>query len=167
MALRNRLAGGGPPPSGASVQLVLEDGSLYPQLGRVEFAEPLVDPTTGSVTLRARFPNPQNLLLPGMFVRARFSQATLQNVILVPQQAVSRTPRGDATVLLIGPDNKAVLRPIKADRTIGDKWLVREGLAPGDKVITEGLSKIKPGQTVRPVPAGSAPTRPAAPAAKG
>lgn len=164
VALRNRLAAGGPMPSGASVELVLEDGSIYSQRGRVEFTEPLVDPTTGTVTLRARFPNPQNLLLPGMFVRARFSQATLQNVILVPQQAVSRTPRGEATVLLVGPDNKAVQRPIRADRTIGDKWLVTEGLAAGDKVIVEGLSRIRPGQVIRPVAAGAPPRRPAAPA---
>lgn len=164
VALRNRLAAGGQLPNGASAQLVLEDGSIYPHAGRVEFAEPLVDPSTGTVTLRARFANPQNLLLPGMFVRARFSQAMLQNVILVPQQAVSRTPRGEASVMLVGPDNKAVLRQIKADRTIGDKWLVTEGLAAGDKVIVEGLSRIRPGQAVRPVPAGSAPASPAAPA---
>lgn len=164
VALRNRLAGGGRLPSGASVQLVLEDGSIYPHAGRVEFAEPLVDPSTGTVTLRARFPNPQNLLLPGMFVRARFSQATLDNVLLVPQQAVSRTPRGEATVLIVGPDNKVVLRMIKADRTMGDRWLVTSGLAAGDKVIVEGVTRVRPGQTVRPVPAGAAASRPAAPA---
>lgn len=162
VALRNRLASGGVLPSGAAVELVLEDGSIYPQRGRVEFAEPLVDPSTGTVTLRARFPNPQNLLLPGMFVRARFSQATLQNVILAPQQAVSRTPRGDASVMLVGPDNKAVLRQIKVDRTIGDNWLVVSGLSAGDKVITEGLSRVKPGQAIRPVAAGSAPAAPTA-----
>ncbi|CAN7286731.1 efflux RND transporter periplasmic adaptor subunit [Phenylobacterium sp. LjRoot219] len=166
VALRNRLASGGVLPSGASVQLMLEDGSVYAQRGRVEFAEPLVDPSTGTVTLRARFPNPQNLLLPGMFVRARFSQATLQNVILAPQQAVSRTPRGDASVMLVGPDNKAVLRQIKVDRTIGDKWLVVSGLAAGDKVITEGLSRVRPGQPVHPVLAGSAAAAPAAQAGR-
>jgi membrane fusion protein (multidrug efflux system) len=164
VALRNRLAGGGRLPSGASVQLVLEDGSIYPHAGRVAFAEPLVDPSTGTVTLRARFPNPQNLLLPGMFVRARFSQATLNNVLLAPQQAVARTPRGEATVLIVGPDNKVVSRLIKADRTMGDKWLVTSGLAAGDKVIVEGLGRVRPGQTVRPVPAGSPTSRPTAPA---
>jgi membrane fusion protein (multidrug efflux system) len=83
------------------------------------------------------------------------SQATVQNAILVPQQAVSRTPRGEATVLLVGPDNKAILRPITATRSVGDKWLATSGLAAGDKVITEGLMRVKPGQPVHPVPAGS------------
>ena len=165
LTLRKQLASGGALPATAAVQLVLEDGSLYSTPGRLEFTEPLVDPTTGSVTLRARFPNPHNLLLPGMFVRARLSQATVQNAILVPQQAVSRTPTGVATVLLVGPDNKAVLREIKADRSIGDKWLVTSGLAAGDRVITEGLMRIKSGQAVKPVPAGSAPQRPATTAA--
>ena len=157
VALRGRLATGGGVPSGATVQLVLEDGSLYPQLGRVEFTEPLVDPSTGAVTLRARFPNPQNLLLPGMFVRARLSQVTVQNAILVPQQAVSRTPRGEASVFVVGADNRAVLRQIQVDHSIGDKWLVSSGLAAGERVVTEGLSRIRPGQTVKPVAAGSRP----------
>jgi membrane fusion protein (multidrug efflux system) len=157
VALRRQLASGGALPSGATVQLVLEDGSVYGEAGRLEFAEPLVDPSTGSVTLRARFPNPHNLLLPGMFVRARLSQATVRNAILVPQPAVTRTPTGAATVLVIGPDNKATLRQITTNRTVGDKWLVTAGLAAGDRVITEGLMRIKPGQPVRPVPAGSPP----------
>lgn len=159
VTLRNRMASGGALPSGASVQLVLEDGSVYPQLGRVEFTEPLVDPSTGAVTLRARFPNPHHLLLPGMFVRAKLTQATIKSAILVPQQAVSRTPRGEATVLVVGAGDRATLRPIKTERTIGDKWLVSSGLAAGDRVITEGLVRIRPGQTVRPVPAGSPPQR--------
>jgi len=162
VALRTRLASGGAMPSGASVQLVLEDGSVYPQLGRVEFTEPLVDPSTGTVVLRARFPNPHNLLLPGMYVRAKLIQATLRDAILVPQPAVSRTPRGEATVLLIGPGDRALLRPIRVERSIGDKWLVSGGLAAGDRLITEGLIRIKPGQQVRPVPAGSPPQRLAA-----
>lgn len=157
VALRQQLASGGALPSSATVKLVLEDGSLYPLPGRLEFADPLVDPSTGSVTLRARFPNPHNLLLPGMFVRARLSQATVQNAILVPQQALSRAPNGEATVLVIGPDNKAVLRQVRAPRSIGDKWLVTAGLAAGDRVITEGLMRIKPGEAVRPAPAGSPP----------
>jgi membrane fusion protein (multidrug efflux system) len=92
-----------------------------------------------------------------MFVRARLSQATVRNAILVPQPAVTRTPTGAATVLVIGPDNKATLRQITTNRTVGDKWLVTAGLAAGDRVITEGLMRIKPGQPVRPVPAGSPP----------
>ena len=162
LTLRRELAGSGALPSGAAVQLVLEDGGVYPLPGRIEFTEPLVDPSTGSVTLRARFPNPQNLLLPGMYVRARIAQATVADAILVPQQAVSRTPTGEATVMVVGRDNKAVVRKIKADRTIGDKWLVTDGVKPGDRVITEGLGKVRPGLPVRPVPAGSPPRRPPA-----
>jgi membrane fusion protein, multidrug efflux system len=162
VTLRKQLASGGALAATAPVQLVLEDGSLYSQTGRLEFTEPLVDPSTGTVTLRASFPNPHNLLLPGMFVRARLSQATVQNAILAPQQGVTRGPTGDASVLLVGPDNKAVLRGVKIGRSIGDKWLVLSGLAAGDKVITEGLMRIKPGTVVRPVPAGSPPPKPPA-----
>lgn len=157
VALRRELASGGVTPSGTGVQLTLEDGSVYPYAGRIEFAEAIVDPATGTVTLRARFPNPQGLLLPGMFVRARLSQVTAQNAILAPQQAVSRDPRGNATVYVIGPGDKAVLRTITANTTVGDKWLVTSGLSPGDKVITEGLDKVKPNQPVIPTPAGSPP----------
>jgi membrane fusion protein, multidrug efflux system len=166
IALRRELSTGGATASSAAVQLVLEDGSPYPYTGRIEFAEAIVDPNTGSVTLRARFPNPQGLLLPGMFVRARLTQAIAQNAILAPQQAVSRDPRGQATVYIIGPDNKAALRSITADRTVGDKWLVTAGLAAGDRVITEGLDRVKPGELVRPVPAGS-PERQAPPGGRG
>lgn len=160
-ALRRELSSGGVTPASAAVKLTLEDGSPYSYEGRIEFAEAIVDPNTGSVTLRARFPNPDGLLLPGMFVRAKFSQAIAQNAILVPQQGLSRDPRGNATVMVVGTGNKAMLRTVVADRTVGDKWLVTRGLAAGDKVITEGLDRVKPGQAVRPVPAGSAPSRPA------
>ena len=160
VALRRSLAAGGATASSAAVRLTLEDGSAYDLPGRVEFAEPVVDQNTGTVTLRATFPNPSGLLLPGMYVRTRLSQATAQNAILAPQQGVARDPKGSATVYVVGPDNKAVLKTVKADRTVGDKWLVTEGLAAGDRVITEGLDKVKPGQPVRPVPAGSAPRRP-------
>lgn len=166
VALRRQLASGGASAGSAAVRLTLEDGSAYPYEGRIEFAEVVVDPNTGSVTLRARFPNPQGMLLPGMFVRARIAQLQAHDAILAPQQAVSRDPRGNATVFVVGPDNKAVLRTVVANRTVGDKWLVTSGLAPGDKVITEGLDRIKPGMTVRPVPAGS-PPRPPPPGAGG
>jgi len=152
-------------PSSAVVHLKLENGSDYPLAGKVEFAEEMVDPATGAVTLRARFPNPQGLLLPGMYVRAEFSQATTQNGILVPQAGVSRDVQGHATVMLVGPGNKAVSRTITADQTVGPNWLVTAGLKPGDKVIVEGLGKVKPGQPVRPVPAGSQPSP--APGGKG
>ena len=157
VTLRRELASGGVTASATGVQLTLEDGSAYSYAGRIEFAEAIVDPTTGTVTLRARFPNPQGLLLPGMFVRAKLSQATAQNAILAPQQAISRDPRGAATVFVVGPGNKAELRTVTANTTVGDAWLVTSGLAPGDKVITEGLDRVKPNQPVQPVPAGSAP----------
>ncbi|THD80810.1 MAG: efflux RND transporter periplasmic adaptor subunit [Phenylobacterium sp.] len=159
VALRRELSSGGVTPSAATAQLTLEDGSAYGFPGKIEFAEAIVDPTTGAVTLRARFPNPQGLLLPGMYVRSKISQVTARNAILAPQAAVSRTPRGDATVYVIGPGNKAQVRTVVADRTVGDKWLVTSGLAAGDKVITEGLNNVKPGQAVIPVPAGSPPKR--------
>jgi len=159
LALRRQLASGGDTPSAATVRLKLEDGSEYPIAGRLEFTEAMVDPATGTVTLRARFANPSGILLPGMYVRATLSQATRKNAILVPQAGLTRNPQGDATVLLVGPDKKAVLREVTADRTVGDKWLVTDGLKPGDKVIVEGLGKIKPDQAIEPVPAGSPPKK--------
>ena len=158
LALRRSLAKGGDlVASSASVRLKLEDGSDYPQPGRVEFAEVVVDPTTGAVTLRARFPNPNGLLLPGMYVRAQFSQATRRDAILAPEQGIARSPKGDATAMIVGPGNKAVQRVVKTDRTVGAAWLVTGGLKAGDRLIVEGLSKIKAGQAVQPVPAGSRP----------
>jgi membrane fusion protein (multidrug efflux system) len=157
LALRRSLAGNGAVPATAAVKIALEDGSPYPYAGRLQFTEAMVDTATGSVTLRVAVPNPQGLLLPGMYVRASITQAAAPNAILVPQAGVARSPRGTATVLLVGPDNKAVLREVTADRTVGDKWLVSAGLKPGDKVIVEGLGKVKAGQAIKPVPAGSKP----------
>ena len=157
LALRRALAGGGVVPSSATVRLKLEDGSAYPYAGRMEFAEEMVDPATGAVTLRARFPNPKGLLLPGMYVRAGFSQATTRNGILVPQAGIARDPQGHATVLLVGPGNTALTRTVTTDRTVGAAWLVTGGLRAGDRVIVEGLGKVKPGKPIRPVPAGSKP----------
>jgi len=158
LALRRSLAKGNTTPSAAAVRLFLEDGSEYGMPGILEFAEAVVDPTTGAVTLRARFPNPNGVLLPGMFVRARLSQATMRDGILVPQTGVSRDPRGNATVFVIGEDDKATQRSVKADRTVGDRWLVTDGLKAGERVIVEGLGRIKPNQVVKPVPAGTPPT---------
>ena len=166
LALRRALAAGGGVPARAQVRLRLEDGSDYGYTGTLEFAESMVDTSTGTVTLRATFPNPQGLLLPGMFVRARLVQETVANAILVPQRGLSRTPHGDATVLVVGPGDVAIERVVTTDRTVGDKWLVTKGLAPGDRVIVEGLGRIKAGQKVVPVPAGS-PPRPPAPASGG
>ena len=159
LALRQQMGGTtqGKTPGAAQVQLLLEDGSPYGYTGTLQFAEAMVDQNTGTVTLRARFPNPQGLLLPGMYVRARLVQSTVQNGILVPQAGVSRDVQGRATVLLVGSDGKAVQRTVATDRTIGDKWLFTAGLKSGDKVIVEGLGKIKPGAKVSAVPAGSKP----------
>ena len=148
------------------VKLVLDDGGEYPLTGSLEFSEVTVDPGTGTVTLRARFPNPDNLLLPGMFVRARLARGNEDHVWLVPQGAVSRDPRGNATVYVVGPGNRALVRPVNAERTVGANWVVTGGLADGDRLITQGLGKVKPGQPVRPVP-DSKPERPRDPAKKG
>jgi membrane fusion protein, multidrug efflux system len=156
LALRRSLAQGGALPSTASVKLQLEDGSDYGFTGTVEFTEVTVDQSTGTVNMRARFPNPQGVLLPGMFVHASFSQASSTNVFLVPQQAVSRDPKGNATLFVVGPDNKAVQRSVTADRAVGPNWVVTKGLQPGDKVITQGLYSLKPNMPINPVPDSAA-----------
>jgi membrane fusion protein (multidrug efflux system) len=155
LALRRALASSGSAPASAAVRLRLEDGSDYGLTGSVEFTEAVVDQSTGTVTLRARFPNPQGLLLPGMFVRAIFAQSIATNAFLVPQAAVSRDPQGNATVLIVGPGNKIVQRRVTADRAIGANWVVTSGLNAGDYVVTEGTSRAREGQVVRPVPAGT------------
>lgn len=134
-----------------SVRLTLEDGSEYPEKGTLEFSEVSVDTGTGSVTLRARFPNPNHILLPGMFVRAQGDAGVDDQAILVPQRAVSRNQKGEPTVLVVGADNKVELRPFQTERTIGENWLVTAGLKAGDKVIIEGLQKVAPGAQVKTV----------------
>lgn len=158
LSLRRSLASGGATPARAVVRLKLEDGSDYGPAGTVEFAEVVVDTTTGTVTLRARFPNPEGLLLPGMFVRAVFSQSIQNNAFLVPQAAVQRDPKGKATLYLVGPGNKAVQRSVVAARTQGAFWVVTEGLKAGDKIITQGTANLKPGGAIVPV-AANAPQR--------
>jgi len=149
--LRRQLAKGGAAPMTAEVRLKLDDGSTYGPTGSVEFSEVTVDPQTGTVTLRARFPNPDGLLLPGMFVRASFAQATVTSAFLVPQVALTRDAKGNAQVYVVGKDNKAVVRDVTATQTLGSNWVVTSGLKPGDRVITQGLNKLRPGQTVKPV----------------
>ncbi|VXC52750.1 multidrug efflux system [Sphingomonas sp. T1] len=156
LALRRSLGQNGIVPTRAEVRLKLEDGSDYGATGSVEFAEALVNTETGTVTLRARFPNPQGLLLPGMFVQAKFAQAINQRAFLVPQAGVARDAKGNATVYVVSADNKAVQKTIKADRTQGPYWVVTSGLNPGDRIITQGLSKIAPNQSVKPVPENTA-----------
>lgn len=165
LALRRALSTGGLAPTTAVVRLTLEDGSAYDQAGTVEFSEAMVDPATGTVTLRARIANPGGVLLPGMFVRATFAQGVETAAFLVPQAAVSRNPKGAATVYVVGPGDKAAQRTVTADRTQGAFWVVTKGLNPGDKVITQGLANVQPNKPLRPVLA-STPQKIAAPEGK-
>jgi membrane fusion protein, multidrug efflux system len=152
LRLRRQMAAGtGTAPLTAQVQLQLDDGTQYAHPGQLAFSEVTADPSTGTVTLRAHFPNPEWLLLPGMFVHARLAQAVQTNVFLVPQVAVTRDPLGKASVYVLTKDNKAQLRDIVADRTQGDAWVVTSGLKDGDRVITQGLGKLKPGMPIQPV----------------
>lgn len=149
------LKGGGA--SQAKVTLLLEDGTPYPLEGIMKFSEVSVDQSTGSVTLRALFPNPKQLLLPGMFVRAVVQEGVNEQAILVPQRGVSRNPKGEAMVMVVGAEEKVEPRIIKVSRTVGDNWLVNEGLQAGERVILEGLQKARPGTPVKAVVFGAKP----------
>ena len=162
LALRKSLAQGGTIPMITQVRLKLPDGSDYGFTGTVQFTEVVVDAGTGSVTLRARFPNAQGLLLPGMFVTAGFAQSVDTTAYLVPQAAIARDPKGNATLWVVGPGNSAVQRTVVADRTDGANWVVTQGLSGGEKVITQGIAKLKEGAKVKPVLA-STPQRATAP----
>lgn len=153
LALRRQLAHGGAAPATADVRLVLEDGSLYDAVGKVRFAEAIVDQATGTVTLRAEFPNPQGWLLPGMFVRARFTQAVDRDAYLVPQTAISRNEKGEATLYVVGKDGKAEQRKVVAPRTQREYWVVTSGVQPGDRIITQGTGRLRPGAAIKAVPA--------------
>jgi len=155
LALRKALSQGGATPTTAQVRLKLPDGSYYDYSGTVEFSQVLVDENTGTVTLRARFANPQSILLPGMFVTAEFAQAVDTSAFLVPQSAITRDPKGNATLFVVGPGNRAVQRVVVAERTRGTYWVVTQGLAAGEKVITQGTANVKDGAEIKPVPAGS------------
>jgi membrane fusion protein, multidrug efflux system len=135
----------------AKVTLVTEDGHLYPQSGKLLFSDLAVDESSGAILMRAEFPNPQRALLPGMYVRARLEQAVNEQAITVPQQAVIRGTDG-ASVLLVGPDGKVSARPVTTDAVQEGQWIISQGLKAGDRVIVDGLQKIKPGATVKPVP---------------
>ena len=152
MRLRNELNSGKLQQTDgkAKVKLLLQDGSEFAQTGTLEFSDVTVDETTGSITLRAVFPNPDHSLLPGMFVRARLEEGTNPAALLVPQQAVTRTPTGQATAMVVGADNKVEARNLTTEQAIGDKWLVTEGLKDGDRVITTGVQRAKAGATVTP-----------------
>lgn len=132
----------------ALVHLILEDGSEYPHPGRLQFSEVIVDRGTGSVTLRALFPNPEGTLMPGMFVRARIEEGVTDRALLVPQQAVSRTPRGDASAYVVNAQGIAEPRILRTERAIGANWLVTDGIQAGDRVIVEGIQRVRPGAQV-------------------
>jgi len=136
----------------SDVRLILEDGTTYPQGGTLQFRDVSVDPSTGSVILRMVFPNPQGVLLPGMFVRAVVREGVNEQAILIPQQAVSRDPKGNPMALIVDASGHAQPRMLTLDRAIGDQWLVTSGLAPGDRVIVEGLQRVRPGSPVKEVP---------------
>ena len=162
LALRRDLAEGRLQKAGenaAKVTLKLEDGSDYGHEGKLEFSEVTVDPGTGSVTLRAVFPNPDKVLLPGMFVHAQLVAGLKSEAILVPQQGVTRNTKGEPTAMVVNAENKVELRQIKTERAVGNRWLVGEGLQPGDRVITEGLQFIQPGVEVEVAPAGNVDNR--------
>jgi membrane fusion protein (multidrug efflux system) len=144
-----QVTGGG---QGARVQLILPNGQTYPIEGRLQFAEVTVDQTTGAVTLRASFPNPTGMLLPGMYVRAKLVQGTQAKAMLVPQRAVSRDERGNPTVMVVGPDNKIAPRTLQTTQTQGDNWLVTGGVKPGDKIVVEGGMMLRPGMAVKATP---------------
>ncbi len=152
LALRRSLANGSSLPATGSIRLKLEDGSVYDQTGDISFTEPMVDEATGMVTIRARFPNPDGILLPGMFVKILAPEARLANAVLAPQQGIARNAKGEATALIVGKDDKVEQRVVTASRAIGASWLITAGLKPGDRLIVEGADKAKPGSPVKPVP---------------
>jgi membrane fusion protein (multidrug efflux system) len=157
LRLERRVQEGRLHPDGTNadkVQIILGDGAKYPLEGTLQFRDVSVDPTTASVILRMVFPNPNGVLLPGMFVRAVVKEGLNAQAILIPQQAVSRDPKGNPTTLIVDASGKVEQRMLSLDRAIGDQWLVSSGLAPGDRVIAEGMQKVRPGASVREVPFG-------------
>jgi membrane fusion protein (multidrug efflux system) len=155
LQLKRNIAAGqikGTGPDQARVKLLLEDGTPYPMEGTLKFSEVTIDPSTGSFILRMVFPNPKHILLPGMYVRAIVQEGEVDRAILVPQQGVSRDPKGNPVALIVDGEGKIQQRMITVGRAIGDKWLVSEGLNPGDRLIVEGSQKVRPGASVKVVP---------------
>jgi len=158
LRLKRELASGSLKNRGADqarVRLFFEDGREYAEAGTLKFSEVTVDPSTGSVTLRTLFPNPHQLLLPGMFVRVILEEGVMEQAILVPQRGVTRNPAGNALVMVVGAEEKVEQRVIQVERTVGDSWLVADGLQPGDRVILEGFQRARPGTLVKTVPFGA------------
>jgi len=147
------------------VTILLDDGTEFAHKGTLEFSEVSVDPTTGSYALRVKVDNPDQVLMPGMYVRAQVGSGVRENGLLVPMQGIARDPKGDTTAMVVGKDNKVEVRAVKVSRAVGSTWLVEDGLKPGDKVIVEGLQKIQPGMPVQATEMGAAPAKPATPAA--
>jgi len=163
LKLKRNLENGTMKKSGsAQVKLLLEDGSAYPLTGTLKFSEVTVDQSTGSVTLRAVFPNPKQSLLPGMFVRAILEEGVDEKGILIPQRGVTRNPKGEAVIMVVGAEEKVEPRTIQVVRTVGDSWLVSGGVKAGDRVILEGIQRARPGTPVKAVPFGSKPEAAAA-----
>ena len=158
LRLQQRLADGRLNRDGKNqnrVRLILEDGTPYPLEGTLQFRDITVDPSTGSVILRVVAPNPKGVLLPGMFIRTVVQEGINTQAVLIPQQAVSRDPKGNPLTLIVDAESKVQVRPLVLDRAIGNRWLVASGLAPGDQVIVEGIQKVRPGAPVKVVPAGT------------
>jgi membrane fusion protein (multidrug efflux system) len=160
LSLRAAMSGGGiarPAPESAQVQLVLPDGEVYPNEGVLRFADVTVDPTTGAVILRAIFPNPDGVLLPGLYVRARVIEGVRQQGLLAPQAGVTHNERGEATALVVGPGDVVMQRIVKTEQAVGDKWVVTDGLKAGDRLVVDGLLNLYPGTKVSPRPAAAGP----------
>jgi membrane fusion protein (multidrug efflux system) len=155
LKLRRMLSAGAIQSGSTKVHLELEDGTQYAHAGSMKFQEVAVDESTGSVTLRAEFPNPDGMLLPGMYVRAVLDEAVNTAAILAPQQGVTRDPKGNATALVLTADNKVEQRTLVTERAIGDRWLISNGLSQGDRLIVEGTNKVRPGDAVKPVDVSS------------
>ena len=175
LRLKRNMASGllkGDGPNQTRVKLLLEDGTPYPLEGILKFSEVTVDPSSGSFILRMVFPNPKQILLPGMYVRAIVQEGEVDRTILIPQQGVSRDPKGNPVALIVDGSGKVQQRMLTLDRAIGDRWLVASGLAPGERVIVEGAQKVRPGAAVKAVPfqeggtSGAAPEKTAQPAPK-
>ena len=166
LQLRQQIAEGKAQAGMNSVELVLEDGSVYPVRGKLALSEAKVDQSTGAVTLRAIFPNPNNVLLPGMYVSARLTQSVIPNAALVPQSAVMRTPKGDSQVYIVDENNQIQVRPVTINGTYDGQWVVTDGLSSGDKLVVIGGSKVKPGQEVVVKPLENANGASATPTAK-
>jgi len=166
LQLRRELASGRLQDNqGLPVTILLDDGTPFEHKGSLEFSEVSVDPTTGSYGLRVKVANPDQVLMPGMYVRAVVGSGVRENALLVPMQGIARDAKGDTSAMVVGKDNKVEVRPVKVSQALGSKWLVEDGLKAGDKVIVEGLQKIQPGMPVQATEMGAAPAAPAAPAA--